>query len=144
MAARITTKKWSRVTGLDKVQKKLNNIAGAVEGDDILKVIMAGAKHVTDVMAQNVPVDTGNLQDSIFATYGKQGNRKKPSVLGGVNYANKRSGVNYAPYAHIIEFGTATRPPQAFIAPAVKSSREAYARILKSGFEKLIRETIKR
>jgi HK97 gp10 family phage protein len=145
MAKSVITKKWATVTGLKEVTDKVNQLIDQMESEEILKAIMAGAKLIEDEAKRIVPVRTGNLRSAIFASYGKQKNRRKPTVIVGVNYKwKKASTLGYAPYAHIVEFGSAKRAPKPFMGPAIKSQRQAVAQRIKERLEELIEKTVKK
>lgn len=139
-------KKLVTVTGLKQVQENLKKLSQAAEGEAILKVVMAATKSITDRMKQAAPVDTGNLKLSIFATYGQPNKKaKRPTVLAGVNYSPKRSGVgHFAPYAHLVEFGTDTMRPQPFVHPSIKAGKGEFVSICKDGFQKIIDDITKK
>lgn len=144
MAKRAVTKKWATIHGLPELTRKINDVIQAVEGEDILRVIMAGTKHIERAAKAKVPVDTGNLKGAIYAAYGKQKNKKKPSVIAGVNYSNQNSSLKYAPYAHIVEFGSSSRQAQPFFGPAITAERNNVAKTFADGFKAILEKTVKK
>lgn len=144
MAKQGLTNHWAKVTGLKEVMRKVKDIEAAVDGQDLLKVLMSGAKLIEDDAKSRVPVDTGWLKGGIYSAYGQQKNRRKPSVIGGVNYSWTSGAANYAPYAHILEFGSVTHTAQPFFGPAIKAQRQAIANRIKDGLQKILDEKVKR
>lgn len=144
MAKAAITKKWLKASGLDEIIRKVNDVALAVNGEKAYKCLMAGAKIIEDEAKAKVPVDTGNLRDAIFASYGKKNKRqKKPTVFAGVNYSYASQKLTYAPYAHIIELGSVSRPPRPFFSKAVAAARPKLAQVIADGLKKLLEETVK-
>lgn len=97
--------------------------AGA-KTEEILKLVIREAIAGVAAHAQNlVPVDTGNLKNSIhpvlageFVGEIRAGEHEGDSV---------GTGVHYAPY---VEFGTEHGPAQPYLGPAVEAVRPAFER----------------
>ena len=62
------------VTGLDEVVKNLNDRIKEIQGEPTLKGLVRGARIVLEDMEKTsplIPVDTGNLRNSVFTVTSK-------------------------------------------------------------------------
>lgn len=91
----------------------LAGLEEAVEGG-----IDRGANYIADVERQLVPVDEGDLKDTIRVEDGEAPTQRR--VLAGDPSATKLDGrpVDYAPH---VEYGTIDSAAQPFIGPAVQA-----------------------
>lgn len=133
----------AKLEGMKDLQRKVNDLIAFVDKQELLSVLMQGGIIIADNAERNAPVDTGNLRASVFSTYGKQRERdKKPSILVGVSYSKDKRPGQYAPYAHIIEFGMAGHTAQPFFRPAVTGSRAEVVGTIADGLREIIRKTV--
>jgi len=102
-------------------------------GDDLLKRIESGsddalfetAKVLAKEFEVRVPVKTGNLKRSIYATgkagstyeY-KRGYKKEVETKKGLAATTAS-----APHSHLLEFGTRKMPPQPYMRPSLDSAK---------------------
>lgn len=88
------------VSGLAELHKMLQQLPGKIEGNLMRGALRAGQKVFLDAARSRVPVDSGELRDSLrIQTKGKS---KK---FGWVR-VNLVAGNKKAWYAHMVEFGT--------------------------------------
>lgn len=127
----------TKVEGIPELAKAIEKLQKKVSGDEVRKVLMAGAMEIRDEARERAPEDTGRLKRNVIATYGK--NRVSPKdeidVLVGVKYG--KDGGNHA---HLIEFGTSKMPAQPFFRPAVQSKKSDVAEIITDGLKNIIEE----
>jgi len=97
------------VSGLSELDRLLKELPAKIEGNIMRGAVRAGAKVMETRAKELVPVDDGDLRDSIkVSTKSKRG---KVS-------ATVRAGGKKAFYAHMVEFGTARH----FIKPKKRKS----------------------
>jgi HK97 gp10 family phage protein len=87
-------------------------------GDELLagfsEAIKEAAQAVRDDARYLVPVDTGNLRDSI--THRAKGKLRREVYVD----------TSDAPYGHIVEFGSSARPENPFMGPAAARERAEF------------------
>ena len=99
----------TKVLGLDRLEKKLKRMPQLAE-DEIRKAMASGADEVVALAKSLVPVDSGDLRDSIGWTYGSA--PKGSIAIGEVKATNGNlkitiyAGNSEAFYARWVEFGT--------------------------------------
>ncbi|MEX1037862.1 MAG: HK97-gp10 family putative phage morphogenesis protein, partial [Acidimicrobiia bacterium] len=100
-------------------------------GDEILDalalVVKESAWAVIDDARHLVPVDTGNLRDSI--TYRSKGEHRAEVYID----------TSDATYGHIVEFGTSARPEQPFMGPAAERERSQLKKRVVEEIERIAR-----
>lgn len=100
----------TRIQGLEKLRRKLKAIPKAAE-DEARKAVVKGANEIAALQRNLVPVDDGDLQDSIHVTnpgestppYSQPGGQRTAKDLEAIVTA----GNSKVRYAHLVEFGTA-------------------------------------
>lgn len=97
------------VSGLSELDKLLKELPAKIEGNIMRGAVRAGAKVMEERAKQAVPVDDGDLRDSIKVTTRSRRGKVTASV---------RAGGKKAFYAHMVEFGTARH----FIKPRKRKS----------------------
>ena len=110
-----------------KVRGGTVGISGAAEMERLLKLLpekvaervtknalRAGARVIRDEAKDRVPVDTGDLRDSVVVKAPTQRQRKRGAALVVVGFKKPVSR-----RAHLTEFGTQHQPAQPFLRPAV-------------------------
>lgn len=118
----------SRIIGLEKLQKRLNAIP-QIAKDEIKKALEQSANEIVAMMRNLVPVDEGDLRDSIGWTYGDvpKGSISLGSVraseLTGDLTITIYAGNSKAFYARWVEFGTQKMQAQPFFYPAYRALR---------------------
>lgn len=80
--------------------------------DEIRLAIAESAAEIVDLQKRAVPVDTGNLRDSIRWQFGDADKVKYSQGVGGGHELGARisAGDSLARHAHLVEFGTAPHP----------------------------------
>ena len=118
----------SRIIGLAKLQKNLNAMPKSVK-QEIRKALEQSANEIVAMMRNLVPVDSGDLRDSIGWTYGDvpKGSISLGSVraseLTGDLTITVYAGNSKAFYARWVEFGTQKMQAQPFFYPAYRALR---------------------
>lgn len=111
-----------KIIGLDKLEKKLNEISNI----DITDAIRIGALRVERSAKEIVPVDTGNLRNSITT-----------SIKGNTGYVG--TNVEYAPK---VEFGIGQRA-QPYLTPAFLENKDRIMQDIKEAARKQLKEITK-
>lgn len=118
----------ARIIGLEKLQKKLNAMPKSVK-QEIRKALEQSAEEIVSLARNLVPVDKGDLRDSIGWTYGDvpKGSISLGSVraseLTGDLTITVYAGNSKAFYARWQEFGTQKMQAQPFFYPAYRALR---------------------
>lgn len=100
----------STIIGLDRLNKKLKKLPAAAE-KRIKEAMEIGANEIVALMKSLVPVDSGDLRDSIGWTWGER--PKYSQAIATVKSADGKlaltiyAGNSKVRYAHLVEFGTA-------------------------------------
>lgn len=119
----------ARIIGLEKLQKKLNAMPKSVK-QEIRKALEQSAEEIVSLAKSLVPVDKGDLRDSIGWTYGDV--PKGSIALGSVRASELTgdltitvyAGNNEAYYARWIEWGTQNMQAQPFFFPSYRALRK--------------------
>lgn len=136
----------TRVLGLERLNRKAHAMPGVIKAA-IRDALGQGAQEVVDLMKSLVPVDQGELRDSIGWTFGRP---PKGSIAIGSIPQDARdllglrvtifAGNDKAFYARWVEFGTAKNPAQPFFFVAWR----ALKRRVKSRITRAINRELKR
>lgn len=97
------------VSGLSELDRLLKELPAKIEGNIMRGAVRAGAKVMEARAKELVPVDDGDLRDSIKVSTKSKRGRVSATV---------RAGSKKAFYAHMVEFGTARH----FIKPRKRKS----------------------
>lgn len=113
-----------KVQGLEKLRAKMRALPDAVRGE-IRAAMERGANEIVALAKTLVPVDQGDLRDSIGWTWGDAPTGSMALAQGGT--ADMRltiyAGDSQAFYARWVEFGTARMSAQPFFFPAYRALR---------------------
>lgn len=101
------------ISGLKELDKLLKEFTPKLEANILRGALRAGAKVLLDKARENVPVDNGDLKNSL-----KLKTRNKRGALS----ATVTAGDKKAYYAHMIEFGTGSY----YSGSGTRSKRSAY------------------
>lgn len=127
--------------GLKQMKKILQNFPINVRKNAIKGMVRAGAKVIEEEAKRLVPVDTGNLRESIstisqnskdknIAHYAvtplKNKSKTKRFISSNGTKWSIKGQVADGYYAHMIEFGTSKMKAQPFLRPAESKHSEAY------------------
>lgn len=99
-----------RVKNVDRLKRKLARMSAATK-EEIRKALALSAGEIVDLMKRTVPVDDGDLRDSITWRYGDEAKVKYSQTLGTAGGGHELSvrisaGNSRVRYAHLVEFGT--------------------------------------
>ncbi len=119
---------YAKVIGLPKLRKKLEALV-AVGRDEIRRAMETSADEIVALAKNLVPVDKGDLKDSIGWTWGKA--PKGAMTLGKVQTNEVDSGFTItifagnseAYYARWVEFGTQKMAAQPYFYPSYRALR---------------------
>lgn len=100
-----------KVKNRDRLLKKIAALP-KVTREEIRKSLAESANEIVDLQRRAVPVDTGNLKDSIDWHYGDAEKIAHSQGAGGDHELAVRisAGNTFARHAHLVEFGTAPHP----------------------------------
>jgi HK97 gp10 family phage protein len=101
----------TKVEGLERLKKRFARLPAKMKAE-VKVAIETGADELVAMQKRLVPVDQGDLQDSIR----KEPGRHEMSV-------SVKAGSNRAFYARFQEFGTVDHPPQPFFFPPYRALR---------------------
>lgn len=116
MPIRVTVNTKGLDALLEAVAKKgadLDAVAG--------QAVQAACEVLLDEMQKRVPLDTGNLADTLAIDGPKQSGLYISATVGIPNNADKDTAI----YGAVQEYGSARTPAQPFIRPAVEAKRSA-------------------
>lgn len=128
--------------GIDKYQRILADLGKASEG--IIKAsVYEGAAVVVDAVKSAVPVDTGDLRDSIGLSTMRNDNGYINTKLGFDGYDHK--GVPNSIKARVIESGRsdANYPKRPFVRPAVRAVKSRAEGVMETELDKRIYDLMK-
>lgn len=129
--------------GLSSFQRRMRAIPVAAR-EAIRPVLVKQADQMADAMQALVPVDSGDLRDSIAVT--GPGQATPPySQPGGAMVVPENAvaitvGNSDVRYPHLVEYGTSHSPAQPFFWPAFRLHRVKAMQAIKRGIGKAIRE----
>lgn len=122
-----------RVTGFDRLDRKLAQFSSGLGDDVVRKALRSGAQLIADEAKRLAPVDTGLLRDSIAVSderdhrlYARQGENGTLSVFVGPIGSTDDGPVRYARF---VEFGTRRHEGQPFMRPAIAAKRDDAGRL---------------
>lgn len=137
------------VKGREKLQRQLGRFGGAIH-DELVKQIEKEAARLVREMKVLVPVDSGDLRDSIGWTWGdappgamvvmRYNGGRSHDVIAATIYAGSRGGDQDAFYAHFQEFGTVKTPASPFFFPVYRANRARIRRNLKNAVNRAVKK----
>ena len=113
-----------RIEGTEEIKRNLRKLMQLTNRDVVEDALMAGAELVVEEAKRLVPVDTGNLRDSIgISTETKGMNFARVQLKKGdqvllVGPLQGKGLPHDGFYGHMVEFGTLYMQPQPFMGPA--------------------------
>ena len=120
--------------------KFLSQLPGRLDGTAHQDALMAAAKVVAAEAKRLVPVDTGNLRDSIRVRSSPK--KYKPGALVIASGSTKAGTKGY--HAKLVEYGTVKTRARPFMEPAARGTAskqvKAAARAAGKSFEKIVKE----
>lgn len=122
------------VEGVDKLRRRLVDEIPKHVREQLETAMAESAALITAGARLRVPVETGELRDTIHATEVREGKR------GGLYVAitaGKRTKNNYNT-ARIVEFGTMDTPAQPFLLPSYRANRKRAQRRMQKAMKDAI------
>ncbi|WP_086809811.1 HK97-gp10 family putative phage morphogenesis protein [Streptomyces reticuliscabiei] len=116
-----------RITGLDRLRKRLADLPDEVEAA-LVKAVKESAEAVRDEVRRTAPVATGNLRESVDIRYREGG------LVADVGWFDQADS-----YATYVEYGTRGRPAQPSLRPAFEAERRRYPTRLSDEVRKALR-----
>lgn len=137
----------ARVRGKKRLLDTFRSLPEEVKAET-LKGVMKSAEELARVQKALVPVDSGDLRDSITVTgpgettppYSQPGGERVVPDYG----AAVTAGNTDARYPHLVEFGTTKAPAQPYFWPAYRSLRKRLQARISRASRKGIREAWKK
>ncbi|WP_343039066.1 HK97-gp10 family putative phage morphogenesis protein [Propylenella binzhouense] len=129
--------------GLARLEKRLAAIPEAAK-EAVKPALIKSAEELADRMKRLAPVDEGDLRDSIAVT--PPGGTTPPySQPGGSRVAGElealvTAGNSEVRYAHLVEYGTANAPAQAYFWPSYRLNKKRITGRIKRAVGKAVRE----
>ena len=112
------------LTGADALQKALGELPKSLSKGVLRRALTKGAEPVLQAARENVPVDQGDLRDSLaIATRLSKGQRQDSPRSKGAEIFIGPSWPKGA-HGHLVEFGTSNTPAQPFLRTAWDSRGE--------------------
>ena len=114
-----------KIKGVHQLKRKLKKMPEAAK-QEIRKALEKSAAEIVDLMRRMVPVDSGDLRDSIGWTWGAP--PKAAVVMGTVGDAGLvitiYAGSDAAYYARMVEFGTMKMAPHPYFRPGFRLGKK--------------------
>ena len=116
---------------MSKVTVDVSDMKKALDraSDELLagfsQAIKEAAQAIRDDARHLVPVDTGNLRDSI--THRSKGELRREVYVD----------TSDAPYGHVVEFGSSARPEKPFMGPAAARERSEFKKRVVAAVKKV-------
>ena len=130
----------SKVKGLDRLNAKLKALRTQTAAA-VRPAVGEAAQLVVNMQKKLVPVDDGDLRDSIHWFFGagavglqKQTNETRAVIM---------AGGKKAPHARIIEFGARNHPKQPFFFPGYRAMRKRAKAIINKGVKAAVQKAAK-
>lgn len=115
---------WKRGGAVLAFVSLQNDLDGVVSGidEEVDEVLREQAEAIASTARSRVPVDTGNLRDSIEVV---EDDRPGYSGYRVIADARSTSGRYDVPYAHMVEYGSVhNQPARPFLTPALEERRQ--------------------
>ena len=130
--------------GIGKLKARLKAIPDAVR-EGVQPALLRQANAMADSMRALVPVDSGDLKDSITVTPAGHSTPKYSQPGGSMvvpeNAVAITVGNSGVRYGHLVEYGTAKAAASPFFWPSVRLGNRKAAAALKRAIGKAVRET---
>lgn len=143
--------------GVRELTANLEQFTNAVAKNITSRALIKAAAPMVEAAKAGAPSDTGNLKDSITASnrLRQRTRKRKDQAFAYVGPSYSKSDQDYAPYAHLIEFGTAARyhksgkfvgqtPANPFLRPAFDATAQKVILNFRDEFENEITKAAKR
>jgi HK97 gp10 family phage protein len=123
-----------RIDGLKELDEALSQLPRATGKNVLRRIGIRSLAPVISAAKSNVPVYRGDLRDSLKVTTKlskRQQRENARAVADGKASVQLYAGAAALPHAHLVEFGTATMPPQPFMRPAWDANKDEVLQIIK-------------
>jgi HK97 gp10 family phage protein len=131
-----------KIEGLREVRDAIEKLPKATGKSVMRKVLMARAKPIADAAKSYVPVESGELRDSIVAST-RLSKRQKRDARETASYVEVYAGPGPLPYAHLVEYGSVHNPkPEPFMRPAWDGLKGSLLQTIKEDLWSEIRKAI--
>lgn len=124
-----------RIDGLKELDQALSQLPRATGKNVLRRIGIRSLAPVISAARNNVPVYRGDLKESLKITTKlskRQQRENAKAVADGKASVQLYAGAAALPHAHLVEFGTATTPPQPFMRPAWDANKDEVLDIIKS------------
>jgi HK97 gp10 family phage protein len=133
------------IEGLDTLYDNLERIVGNTTAEKLKPTFFQAGAALRDQAKNNAPYDPRrkkgyHLREAIFCAPGQ---KNEPNVLVGVSRSRKKRGAPSAPHGILVEYGTVKMPAQPFFRPAIAQTKETMTKIIITGIEKAIGDSLK-
>lgn len=134
-----------KVKNADRLQRKLKAIPDFAQAE-IRKAMEKSAAEIVKFARSLVPVDSGDLRDSIGWTWGDAPARSigLATAQSGDMVLTVFAGDDDAYYARWVEFGTQKMPGQAFFFPAYRLTKKRVRGRINRAMNKAVRQAVAR
>lgn len=111
--------------GLDKLKRRLVDVIPAKVRAELERAMLESADIIVAGARLRVPVDEGDVRDSIRHHGMKEGKRGGlyVAITAGDNSTETKAGSNTYQVARLLEFGTVKMPAQPYMLPAYRANR---------------------
>ena len=106
-----------KIEGLSELKAAIEQLPKATGKSVMRKVLLARAKPIAAAAKSYVPVESGELRDSIIAST-RLSKRQKRDAKETASYVEVYAGAGPLPHAHLVEFGNVHNQPQPYMRPA--------------------------
>jgi HK97 gp10 family phage protein len=128
------------VTGVNKLQRRLVNEIPAKVRAALEQAMMESADRIVAGAKLRVPVETGEVRDSIKRTdvrIGKRGGLYVAISAGDRDTETKAGGTTYQ-VARLLEFGTQKMAAQPYLLPSYRANRKSAQRRMRQAMKQAI------
>jgi len=106
-----------KIEGLSELKTAIEQLPKATGKSVMQKVLMARAKTIAAAAKSLVPVESGELRDSIVAST-RLSKSQAREAKEAASYVEVYAGAGPLPHAHLVEFGSVHNQPQPYMRPA--------------------------
>lgn len=123
-----------RIDGLKDLDAALAQLPKATGKNVLRRTGVLALAPVVAAAKRNVPVDDGDLRDSLRVTTKlskRQQRINAKAVAEGKSSVQLYAGAAALPHAHLVEFGTEKMPPQPFMRPAWDAEKDQVLKLIR-------------
>lgn len=113
-----------KIEGLSELKSAFERLPRATGKSVMRKVLMARARPIAASARSLVPVESGELRDSIVAST-KLSKSQAREAKETASYVEVYVGAGPLPHAHLVEFGSVNNQPQPYMRPAWDGAKGA-------------------